>query len=356
MVTAPARIYSLQWLRFVAAAMVLLYHSQVYLADLRGPSGLDGLVPSWFGIMGVSIFFALSGYLMAAAMQRYDASRFLMHRVARIYPTYFAVVILVVLLGRASGIPVPLNPAALSLLPYGGADYPIGVEWTLVLEVAFYVFVAALIALGRQRSATTVLWGWIALIAIFNALWLIDPAANVFPPQDLPFAGMNVAFALGMLFHLSKRDAMHPVLAVLVGAAVWLWASRIGGAVAVPGLGVGAALLVVSLARFRGWQPFFGDNRIGHLGDRLGNASYVLYLIHVPVIRALYSSDIDLSRSLMALLAVVTCLATALVLGDLDTRAYRRLKAWVDRAPEGVRRAMAVAGGAAVLGAAAWHW
>ena len=350
------RIYSLQWLRFIAAGMVLLYHAHVYLGMMRGPSRLDGLVPGWFGVVGVAIFFALSGYLMSIAMTRYDAPRFLLHRVARIYPTFLAVVALFLAVSQFSVISFGLNPWALSLLPYGGGDYPLGVEWTLVLEVAFYLFVTLLIWTGRTGSAAGVLVGWLALLAITELAFPVDPSLNVYPAHLLPFVPINVAFAAGMLAPLVLKRVPHPVLAALVATAIWLGGSSMGGARGYWGLGLGAALLVVSLARFTGWRPVFGDTRLGRLGDRLGNASYVLYLVHVPIIRMFYASSIDQAPARIALIAVSVCLVVALVLGDLDTRAYRRLKALVDRLPARVRLILAVAFVAVYAVAVVLHW
>ena len=45
-----------------------------------------------FGLIGVAVFFAISGLLMADLIQRTDPWRFLAHRVVRIYPIYLLAV------------------------------------------------------------------------------------------------------------------------------------------------------------------------------------------------------------------------------------------------------------------------
>jgi peptidoglycan/LPS O-acetylase OafA/YrhL len=330
------RIYSLQWLRFAAAALVLIYHGAAHLSLTRGSEWANGFVPPWFGPLGVSLFFALSGYLMSSVMLRYSAAQFLMHRVVRIYPTYFMVVLLVLLAGVFSGLKSALDWNALSLLPYGESTYPLGVEWSLVFEIAFYIFVSALILLRRQGSAATALIGWLGIILISNLMSPDNPAINVYPASKLLFVGLNAGFAFGMLLPLIKVPTLHPVAAGIVGYAVWLWGGSNGITWGRWGMGLGSAYLVLSLARFTGWRTLFGETFLGRLGNRLGNASYVLYLCHVPIVRTVYITLPELGIVRAFVLGIVLSLAVSLVLGEIDTRLYRILKRLVDRSSKRV--------------------
>ncbi|MFC0646551.1 acyltransferase family protein [Cellulomonas phragmiteti] len=348
MVVAPAvdvgrtqRVHSLQWLRFVAALAVVFYHAAVYQSLQRDSSWALQYVPGWLGAVGVSLFFALSGYLMSSSMHRYPAPQFLLHRLVRIYPPFFVVVALVLVAATWSPITVPVDVYALSLLPYGGATYPLGVEWTLVFEIAFYVFVAVLIALGRVRSAASVLIGWLGLILVHNVLWPDDPSVNVFPAHDLPFVAVTTAFAFGMLLPLVLHRPPHPVVAAIVGTALWLSGSSQGVTAGRWGLGFGSALLVLSLARYDGWRPVFGDTPAGRLGNRLGNYSYMLYLCHLPVIRTLYATLPGVGVVRVFVLSIVASVLLSMPLGELDMWMYRRLKERVDQASPGVRTVLA---------------
>lgn len=348
------RVYSLQWLRFAAALAVVVYHAAVYQQIMRGSTWALQYVPGWLGVMGVSLFFALSGYLMSSAMTRYAAPQFLLHRVVRIYPPFFLVAALVVVAGIWSPIKPPIDVFALSLLPYGGNTYPLGVEWTLVFEIAFYVFVATLIALKRQRSAVSVLVGWLGLVLVHNVLYGDDPTVNVFPAHELPFVGVTTGFAFGMLLPLLPLrvlHVLHPAVAAIIGTSAWLLGSTQGVVGGRWGIGFGSALVVVALARFDGWQAVFGDTRLGRLGNRLGNYSYVLYLLHVPVIRTLYTvlPGVGFVR-VFALSIVVACLL-CIPLGEVDMWMYRRLKARVDRLAPRTQRIAAGAFAAAFAAA-----
>lgn len=343
------RIYSLQWVRFVAAAMVLVYHAEAYLRRARGDGWEFPFVEAWFGPIGVALFFALSGHLMASAMMRYDAGRFLMHRVVRIYPTFFLVTALAVLAGLVAGVRLPLRVDALLLMPWGGNGYPLAVEWTLVLEVLFYVLVSLLIAVGRQRMAASFVTGWLGLILIHNVRWPDDPTTNVFDGRLLPFLAYNTAFAFGMLFALVVKRGIHPVLALILGVASWMVGQTQGLMGTRWGVGLGAAIVVTSLARFTGGRWLFGDTVLGRLGNRLGNYSYVLYLVHVPTVRILYAHwDGPLARRAFVA-AVALALAVTIPLGEIDTRLYKVLKRRVDRLSLRVVSALAAGFGVVYL-------
>ncbi|WP_315098523.1 acyltransferase [uncultured Cellulomonas sp.] len=341
-VVKTRRVYSLQWLRFVAALAVVVYHAAVYQSLMLPTAWAVQYVPGWLGAVGVSLFFALSGYLMSSAMQRYDAPQFLLHRLVRIYPPFFVVVALVLVAAIWSPIKPPVDGFALSLLPYGGGTYPLGVEWTLVFEIAFYVFVAVLIVLRRERSAASVLVAWLGLVLVHNVVWPDDPSIVVFPAHDLPFVGVTTGFAFGMLLPLVLRTwAPHPVVALIVATALWQYGSSQGITGGRWGLGLGSALVVLSLARFQGWQPVFGDTPVGRLGNRLGNYSYMLYLVHVPVIRTLYATVPGIGYNRVVAVALVAAVLASIPLGELDVRMYRRLKARVDASSPTVRTVLA---------------
>lgn len=333
------KIVSLQWLRFAAASMVVLYHAAVYLAMMKKDAHV-GFVPMWFGGVGVTLFFALSGNLMAMLMMRNDAPTFLMHRVVRIYPIYYIVVALVFLASFVSPISPPFDWRALSLFPYGGSNYPLGVEWTLVFEIAFYVFVALLIWFRKTGSAVAFLVGWLALILLNNILRPDNPQVNVYHPFVLPFVSVNVGFAMGMLLPLVLPDrSVHPVLAVVLAVTLFYVGSSLGVMQVRWCLGVGAALLVHSLTHYvSNWDVPV----LSAVGDRLGGYSYAIYLCHVPVIRTAYAVLGDVSSSMLFWCAVGLAFLFSVGLGELDLALYRYMRAWVDRISLGCRRVFAI--------------
>ena len=82
---APNRqIISLQYLRAVAALLVVFHH-------VRNPgNGLFNPISHWnFGQAGVDMFFLISGYIMYAVARQERPVRFLQRRIVRIVPLYW---------------------------------------------------------------------------------------------------------------------------------------------------------------------------------------------------------------------------------------------------------------------------
>jgi len=331
------KIVSLQWLRFVAASMVLIYHASVYLDLIKQSSyGLERF-PTWYGSVGVSLFFALSGSLMASAMTKSTAPQFLLHRIGRIYPAFFLVVALVVLASFVSPARALLDLHAMTLFPYGKTSYPLGIEWTLVFEIMFYMFVFLLILFKKTAQASSFLIGWLALILVNNIVSPDNPAVNVFHPYTLPLVSLNVSFALGMLFPLVlKRVSPHPILAALIAYAVFM-AGASHSVVGVRwGMGIGSALIVHSLTQFKGVDFLRSKAALNYLGDKLGSYSYALYLCHVPVIKTLYEMMGDRPVATQFYVVIAAAFLISIPIGEVDVRMYRAIKGRIDRSPGSV--------------------
>jgi peptidoglycan/LPS O-acetylase OafA/YrhL len=110
------------------------------------------LFPFVGGEFGVALFFLISGFVIPMSLQKYDWRGFLVGRVLRIYPTYFAgfaVTLLALwIAGRTFGKPFPYEarsviihfvPGLRDLLWSVNIDY---VVWTLEVEVKFYLVCA----------------------------------------------------------------------------------------------------------------------------------------------------------------------------------------------------------------------
>ena len=85
---------SIQYVRAIAALLVVFYHGTVYVSRMFGDTALFDTFGGYPGSLGVVAFFVISGYLMADISPKYSASTFLTHRVIRIYPAYLFCVIL----------------------------------------------------------------------------------------------------------------------------------------------------------------------------------------------------------------------------------------------------------------------
>lgn len=337
--SAGGELTNLQLLRALAASLVLLHHIAVYGQTLRGADRPFPALDSMMGIGGVAIFFALSGFLMARLLTRDPPVVFLAHRVSRIFPTYFGVVALFAAVYAALGLEFGgLSPLALSLAPAGPRSFPLNVEWTLVLEVTFYVGLFLLASAGWAHRLVPVAIGWLVLLAVAFPL-LPEGSRNMMPPPLylVPVSAACVPFAGGLLLpRLIGSGWIRPASVLLAlpfaaacfvvdtAAARWL-----GGVAAV--LLVGAAVTCTPIRR----EGPFAKGAIA-----LGDWSYVLYLVHPPVLMlANWACPARWTGLAYGLVCLIAALAVTVLLGSLDVALYRRLRGWINGlSPTALRR------------------
>lgn len=341
--TSRASLGNVQVLRGAAAAAVLVSHVTHYAQSFRGTAQPIWSLDAFSGLIGVAVFFAISGYLMAGLIGRGDPWTFLAHRVVRIFPTYFAVVALFAAVFAALKIGFSVNLFALSLAPVGPRSYPLNVEWTLVFETSFYVGLFLLACTGHVSRLVPVVLVWLGLLTVAWFIRLHSPTSTMNgAPYLLPFSPACVAFAGGLLLpRLIARGWMRPGMAwialpVLAAAVVavdddarrWL-----GGVAAV--LLVGAAVCSRQLTR---------ESLVGRAAIAFGDWSYALYLVHVPVIiLVLQHAPVNWSGPMLWAASCAAALGATLVLGPLDVGLYRRLRRKIDRAsPSRLWRGVAV--------------
>jgi peptidoglycan/LPS O-acetylase OafA/YrhL len=105
------------------------------------------------------VFFFTSGYIITHVLQAETTIEFLIKRVFRIYPLYIFAVLTEVFLGSmVHGVGLPplsiLIPRLLLLGDFFDTGYSLGgVDWTLRIEIMFYVFMAALKSTGLLKRS-----------------------------------------------------------------------------------------------------------------------------------------------------------------------------------------------------------
>ena len=324
----PGLLTNVQVLRGLAALSVAVFHTQEFVNARRGPTGL-GIFDPRFGLMGVAIFFAISGYLMARLVRASDPATFLAHRVLRILPPFLVLAFGFRLASPVLGINIPFHALALTLAPVGHAVYPLGGEWTLVCETTFYVvmFLIGIAALTHRIEALAVAW-----LAVIGVAWLVRPPISADPAFQPVYAILLTspcaAFAGGLLLPSLLQRRLFPaalgLLAVPLAVASGVFATDANRWIG----GLGAVILVGCAVQahqmpVRSWPA--------RMLVRFGDWSYILYLIHVPIILALLVwVPASCPPLVLWCIAVSTALAAAALVGPLDVRGYRHLKRWVD--------------------------
>ena len=314
--------------------MVVLYHLGGTIASDSNFGIAAFSVPFAFGYAGVPFFFVLSGFIIFFA-HRNDIFKsqmltaYLRKRFARIYPTYWIVFLTIFIMAITSGLlkntipQVPLDPIvigkALLLIPQdprviGGTGAPvIAAAWTLQYEMVFYLFFACLI-LSRWLSLAAV--G--ALIYCFIARYSADESPSFFisfVTSDYIFLfmmGMAASFA-----HTSNKLVVsRPRWVVCSGSLMFLLIAStdlfgVGIAHKTLFYGVACSLIIFGLVKCEDMGSGFLE---GKWFQKLGNASYVLYLIHYQIIGMFTKLAITLHLNKLGLpAAIVTYLTIFLI-------------------------------------------
>lgn len=251
-----------------------------------------------YGMAGVDLYFVLSGFIITTmCLGRFrrhgEAGRFLKRRFLRIYPAYWvwcAAVLAVFIVhpgmvNSSHGRPDVLR--SVLLLPQQNLPLLL-VSWTLVYEVFFYLVFAAALRWLSEADLPLALFTWAAVVIAGQSI--------LTPSQAEPWLHLIVSPLL---------------LEFIMGCGVALYVDRCNKAVGLVSLALGVGGFVVgTIALLTLGGPFpLGWGRVLIYGTAsaslvagivalerqdtrwvplalagLGDASYSLYLSHVPVI------------------------------------------------------------------------
>jgi exopolysaccharide production protein ExoZ len=289
----PKRLDHIDQLRGLAAFAVVAFHS-LAARDAGSLNPILAVARAVFihGWLGVDVFFAISGWCIAQrisnAYERGESAfAYLGDRALRIFPTYWAVLGLALLLlaiaAPFNGIPLSQNSprnagswiAELALVqPALGYGAILFVSWTLFYEFSFYAASAAALVLRRLHvnSQMLLLMGG-----------LVCPIVSWLPPT-----GFLVGFSLWPKFFIGtlawwsvyrKPNAVWAAALILASVAIAREPS-LAGAVA-----FSTALFLAVAGRHPPQLP----RHVSRWLTVLGAASYSIYLVHVPVMSPFFN-------------------------------------------------------------------
>lgn len=280
----------------------------------------------WFpvGSFGVDLFFVISGFIMSVmtATKGREIGKFVIDRVARIVPTYWIVTLL-----SAAGAavrpwvfaiqPPDAKTLIFSLLFLPQVTPPIIPQgWTLNIEMFFYAAFATTL-IFRRATQVIILSTMLACLVVLGFIVNIGAGTEkiYFTPRLLEFVGGLAIAELWLRDKLANHTlGIAAILIGLVAAQLGSWSARFVEVAWVP-----ASILVVagSLTCDRRLKV----PKIVLLG-LIGDASYIVYLIHTPIVQ-IVKIQRWLPIPIQISVAVVICVAASLAALPIERRIVR---------------------------------
>jgi peptidoglycan/LPS O-acetylase OafA/YrhL len=331
--TEAAHYPALDGLRAFAIGGVLLLHYLSRAPMLPTPLGKLLFVSVGLGGYGVDLFFVLSGFLITGILLRSRESpsyfsTFYMRRVLRIFPLYYATLLLL-------SVVVPIvAPAAFGPLPTDQmsdgwfwtylANWPIAVDgygvsphalphfWTLAIEEQFYFLWPAVVYFAGPRRLARICGALIVLSMIVRAAlvyrWtgIVEPQLTTVTRLDGLALGAVVAVWWSSPELVARcRSFVRPLLLVSTVAVAVLYAWR-GSlrlddhAVLIIGLPLIASALAALLASTLVSGPQAVLGRVLSLSPLrfVGRYSYAIYVLHYPILIALNTRGLSVKALL----------------------------------------------------------
>ena len=266
------KIGTIQDLRGIAVLYVVLFHA----------SGMFGIKIFSHGSSGLALFFVISGFIISIIHKDdrgfIDAKVFIKKRIARIYSPYLIPLFIIIILFFVSGkgseyhrdiINIIRNifliqAPSLSIHPY---------SWTLVYEMYYYfTFCLFVIVLRVNVLAYALLMATPYLISV------ISTGGDVIDQDIVPLGFSNLYFCFGAIigvFYNSIR-VTYGIIPVLVSLLFFI---------AVPFFELSPIifLLATGILFFIYSKSTISNNFL----NKIGNASYSIYLIHAITLMVL---------------------------------------------------------------------
>lgn len=352
MIPTNDKFQSLQIVRSFAMLLVLFAHIDIFSnAVLKSPF-IFGFFRLWGGA-GVDLFFVLSGFIITF-IHREDIGKktksipYLIKRFTRIYPTYWAVNLIIIPLHFifplfGAGDETQINKILTSIFLYPDKTAPIvHAAWTLSNEVYFYLMFGLLVAIGFRKFLPVLVILIIGtLLQSFFFLQGYARGDEVFPNPllKLIFSYYNIEFLLGCLsaYLVTKYKFPQRKSLLILGIALFVFIGfyeYIKGDVEslrVYFYGISSFLIITALGSIELNNPkallSFVKTKFLMLPNKyligllifLGDASFSIYLTHQLLIssigRSLLASGLVSILGLFITLTIITIVT--LIIGSI---------------------------------------
>lgn len=350
-----SKIYSIQFLRAMAAIFVVISHVWATNGVIGKLLGFD-----YIGGYGVDIFFVISGFIMCYTIKdvflspRKEALSFITKRILRIYPVYFIIASPAIIYLMKQHMAFGGNLSAYDvignflLLPTftQNPDYHMFyyVAWSLCYEMMFYALFALLMCFCKRKTTLV-----LSMIAIMVGMVVL---VQTFRLQGAMLGWVNITYMIG--------DSL--MINFALGCVAFLVYSKVKNVSIKPSLSACMIALLIAIgiinAQHQAYRLFsFGitsfaivmialytkipdieKSRAEKVGVYLGNASYSIYLFHLYIVFAsekVYSVvplQKDITGAIMSLVAVlIGCVFYSYIEKPMNSiihgRVYKRIQA-----------------------------
>ena len=294
---------SLDIWRGFAALWVTAFHSFGPWIETQPellPVPLAGFLKS--GWLGVHIFFVISGYCITARLAsdyrgRKPASNFLVDRLWRIFPPYWAALIFsagLAILGTVfnstpilgtgdhpGAIPSTITGGFASLLalePWLNQPSYLLVAWTISYEIAFYLIAALVYGILGNQIGPKAAFIAAGLLAIWPA---VAPSHLVPGPLGL---WPHFAMGAGVWLLIERLRGKNPVLITVFCVVALVLISAASMMKITTAAALTAAATACALVALHRYDSALAKSRPLAWLSSLGVISYSLYLVHVPIV------------------------------------------------------------------------
>jgi len=299
-------IPSIDLLRGLASISVCLFHF-VIISRLVFPSFFRDVFS--YGHLGVQVFFVISGFVIPYSMYKGDYSLkkikvFFQKRLVRLEPPYIASILLVFLLNFLFYLSPYWHEDLIDVgwkqlffhFGYLNSVFQEGwinqVYWSLGIEFQYYILMAFIFYFINHK---TYIW-FISFVFLLLLAFFIPTQSYIF--THLPF------FILGILIFrfLTKKDSIRTFIFFLVTTFLVIYFQD-------------SSNISFVLAGLFPFVFFFVFKKTSKIGVFLGNISYSLYLIHIPIGQRLIRIGSDYTHNiytetlliLLTLVITITC-------------------------------------------------
>lgn len=323
---------------------ICLHYYSTSPALLENPAVKFCMTVGRWGVLGVPCFFVLSGFCIGQTWQRARSpGQFAWRRWRRIFPAYYASLALVLLCAAGVRLVTGVNDittvppatvpnllATLTLMTTPASHTPIltWVYWTLSYEVVFYSVLTVILLLpaGARLPVLCLVHAGVSVVGAWPGLTLA--------PGVLFFADLWPLFGLGLALALATPSRIVAAIIGLTSLTALIplqLAGKYTGFAASALVATGFVALCAAGFALPRWRPL----------EKLGEFSYSLYLIHVPILLAV-GKHLVLRPNQTPALWLLGCLA-ATVLMVIVAYGFHRLfeRPFLSTRPSPASRAIA---------------